>query len=91
MIFRESLFFFLDVVRCVLDEAQNVAQLSDLEEHLATALALLERDFLLTNQVAMSIDSIQKGNLVHSCNHYGIDTQLCGKSTDTLLNYTCYT
>ena len=45
---RKTLFFFLDVIRMVLDEAQSVEQLDELE---TVALALIERDFPITVQV----------------------------------------
>ena len=48
---RKTLFFFLDVIRMVLDEAQSVEQLDELETQMNVALALIERDFPITVQV----------------------------------------
>ncbi len=48
---RKTLFFFLDVIRMVLDEAQSAEQLDELETQMNVALALIERDFPITVQV----------------------------------------
>ena len=49
------MYFFLDVIKIVLDEAQTSDHLDTLEEQLNIALTLLERDFPISLQVLFTI------------------------------------
>lgn len=48
---RQTLFPFLDATAKLLQERQDVAQLTELEKEMKSALALLERDFPASIQV----------------------------------------
>ena len=52
---EDTLFFFLDVLRDVLAESHSLDDLEKLKEDLNTAIALLERDFPISIQVALHL------------------------------------